>query len=173
MPFPTKTFSQPEAKLRVKFDALNRTTMHKTSKFFGCFLNRSTTSSTVPRPALSLLRRHTGLDADSSLLPHRERAAGAAGAAANASPQNPNPRFRRQASATCWPHTMRATRLPSASAQRDGSPAAAPSRDGSRSWSVGPAATTGKREARGASQRGGPVGAAAHRVAALPAAAAG
>lgn len=52
LPFP-KTFPQPEVELRVKFDALNRTTMQKAKKIFGCFLNPSTTFSTVPRPALS------------------------------------------------------------------------------------------------------------------------
>lgn len=38
LPFPSKTFPQPEAEeLRVKFDALNRTTMHKTKNFFVVF----------------------------------------------------------------------------------------------------------------------------------------
>lgn len=53
LPFPTKTFSQPEVELRVEFDALNQTTILKAKNFFGCVLNPSTTSSTVPRPALS------------------------------------------------------------------------------------------------------------------------
>lgn len=94
--------------------------------FFRCFLNPSITPNAVPRPALSPPQapHGTGRRLKHST-PKRAGARSSRGCCQRPSPK-PKPAFSPEGFGDLLASTTRATRLPSASAQRDGSPAAAP-----------------------------------------------